>query len=1075
MIDDCTHAKIHTERFFGLKSSGLQTRSRWPRCLSRGFQLLAGTIGVLVLQSGVLAETKPDESVGINLFQQHLREILSHRCLSCHGGDSKESDFDLSTRESLLLGGTRGPAIVPGDATASLLYKLAARLEEPHMPEEGEALSVEELRWLATWIDAGSPFDKPLLDPDADRGPWTLRKAVPEANSWWSFQPLTNPSIPAPLDPLHWCRNPIDHFILELLTRSGLAPSQEAAPHILLRRSTLDLTGLPPSLQEVSALNANSTDLVFERWVDSLLERPGYGERWARHWLDLSRFAESHGYEQDYDRPHAFHYRDFVIRAFNDDLPFNTFVQWQLAGDELAPENVEAMKATGFLAAGAFPTQLTEKEFESARYNELDDMLSTVGTSMLGITIGCARCHDHKFDPIPQADYYTMLSTFTSTIRSNVDMQVNSKSHAEAMVAWQTKVDAAQSRLTSYESNELPIRAKAFFSSATPLSDSVSEPVWQIPEIISATSHAQATLTPLSDGSLLAGGTLADKDSYTIVVDSPLESIAGIRLEAMSDPSLPRGGPGRVAHGNFALSTISVSAQSLAEIQKVTALGASAVSSSVLVLIHPRADFSQSPELDIAMVLDNNATSAWAIDPKVGQSHAAAFDCEKVFKSPGGVRLTVTLEFNNNTQHSIGRPRIALTSISGQSLDAPSEFSRDSRRKLLASIDPVSRTAAEQSELEGLFRWIDKDWIAITTAFATLQNSPPAPELIKVLVASENVKPIPHHADGRGFPHFYPETFFLRRGDATQKQGIAPQAFLQALVSHPDGSAHWQQSPKETATSGRRAAMARWLTDTESGAGVTVARVIVNRLWQHHFGTGLVATPSDFGKTGDPPSHPELLDYLAGELIRGDWKLKPIHRLIMTSATYRQSSDMDKTKNAVDPENRLLWRANRRRLEAEAIRDVLLSLAGTLDPSLYGSAGMNDASSRRSIYLMIKRSRLSPFLRTFDSPDGISGIARRSLTTTAPQALTIMNSTTVRSWAERFATRIEAADGDPLLSAYRIAVSRPPSQAEFRDAQLFLDLQQATYLAAGHADAAHQALSDFSQVLMGLNETLSIE
>lgn len=244
---------------------------------------------------------------------------------------------------------------------------------------------------------------------------------------------------------------------------SGLAPSQEAAPHILLRRSTLDLTGLPPSLQEVSALNANSTDLVFERWVDSLLERPGYGERWARHWLDLSRFAESHGYEQDYDRPHAFHYRDFVIRAFNDDLPFNTFVQWQLAGDELAPENVEAMKATGFLAAGAFPTQLTEKEFESARYNELDDMLSTVGTSMLGITIGCARCHDHKFDPIPQADYYTMLSTFTSTIRSNVDMQVNSKSHAEAMVAWQTKVDAAQSRLTAYESNELPIRAKAFF------------------------------------------------------------------------------------------------------------------------------------------------------------------------------------------------------------------------------------------------------------------------------------------------------------------------------------------------------------------------------------------------------------------------------------------------------------------------------------------------------------------------------------------------------------------------------------------------------------------------------------
>jgi hypothetical protein len=348
-------------------------------------------------------------------------------------------------------------------------------------------------------------------------------------------------------------------------------------------------------------------------------------------------------------------------------------------------------------------------------------------------------------------------------------------------------------------------------------------------------------------------------------------------------------------------------------------------------------------------------------------------------------------------------------------------------------------------------------------------------------VASENVPKIPHHADGRGFPHFYPETHFLRRGDASAKEGVATAGVLQVLTRHPDGIAHWQRpDPTGAKTSHRRAALARWITDIDAGAGHLAARVIVNRLWQHHFGEGLVATPSDFGKQGEPPSHPELLDWLAAELIRGGWRLKPIHRLIVTSAAYRQSSVVDPAKAAVDPHNRLVWRFNRRRLEGEAIRDSLLAFAGVLDPRLYGRAGRDEASPRRSLYLELKRSKLPLFLRTFDSPDAIAGLAKRSITTTAPQALAMMNSPTARKWAQAFATRIGAA-ADPaspervVEAAYATALGRGPSEDERQGAADFLAAQTAAHAASGRGDAAALALADFCQVLMGLNETLHIE
>ena len=1053
-----------------------------------------------LLSAAGRAEDAAADPRGIEIFTTHLRPLLAHRCGSCHGAGAVEGEFDISTRDTLLAGGASGAAVVPGKSTASRMYRLAARLEEPHMPEEGDPLTERELGWLAEWIDRGAPYDRPLIDR-ADRRPWTDRTIAPEARDFWAFRPLAEVEPPRPDDPAGWCRNPIDRFILAALRRSALVPSAAAPAHTLRRRLAFDLTGLPAAPAEVAAFVADPSPAAYDRVVDDLLARPAFGERWAQHWLDVARFAESFGYEQDYDRPHAFHYRDFVIRAFNDDLPFDTFLRWQIAGDELDPGNVEAWKATGFLAAGAFPTQLTEREFESARYSELDDMVGTIGTAMLGMTVGCCRCHDHKFDPFPQADYYRLAATFTTTIRSNVDLPIDPAGHEAELASWERRLAEARAARTAYEQRQLPAAFAAWAAAWRPDAPPASASTWQLGTLVSATSQAGATFTPQADGSLLAGGAPGDRDTYTLVIDTPLETVAALRLDALADPSLPRQGPGRAGNGNFALSTLAVGWA------PIPADGRPAAAPTPIGLTAARADFSQTrPDLAVAHAIDADAGSAWAIDPRVGVSHVAAFDFASPVSQPGGMRLTVTLQFLNNTRHAIGRPRLAVAGVPGIAAEPvtathdPADAAGRQRARVTALLatPEADRSPAERAELATLHRGFDPGWQAVDAAVQKLESARPAPQIVRVLAASENVPKIPHHADGRGFPHFYPETHFLRRGDANAKEGVATAGVPQVLTRHPDGIAHWQRpAPAGAKTSHRRAALARWITDTESGPGHLAARVVVNRLWQHHFGEGLVATPSDFGRQGDPPSHPELLDWLAGELIRGGWRLKPIHRLIVTSNAYRQSSVVDPAKAAVDPHNRLVWRFNRHRLEGEAIRDSLLAFAGTLDPALYGRAGRDESSPRRSLYLEVKRSKLPLFLRTFDSPDYVAGLAKRSITTTAPQALAIMNSPAARSWARAFAARVAAtADSVPLLTApgasappaavpgspgrvvqaaYATALGRGPAETELREAVDFLAAQTAAHAASGRGDASSAALADLCQVLMGLNETLHVE
>jgi cytochrome c553 len=773
---------------------------------------------------------------GRELFAKEVRQVLIDQCLKCHGGDKTRAGLDLSTREGLLKGGDNGIAVVEGKAKESRLLKLLRHEEEPHMPSKAPRLSDAQIGRIAAWIDLGAAYDKPLVVKTAGaKKPMVI---TDEDRRFWSFQPLKRVEPPKVKNKA-WCQTTLDRFILAKLEAKGIAPNPTADRRTILRRAYFDLIGLPPTSEEAAQFLNDTSPNAYERLIDRLLESPHYGERWARHWLDLARFAESHGYEQDYDRPTAYHYRDFVIKALNLDLPYDKFVKFQIAGDEMEPENPLALMATGFLAAGTHSTQITANQVEKERYDELDDMSRTIGTSMLGLTVGCARCHDHKYDPISTVDYYRLLSTFTTTVRSDMDVNIDPAHYKPAKAKWDAEHQSLVSALHDYE--RLPFTFR--------------------------------------DG----------------------------------DPA----------------------------------------------------------------------------------------------------------------------PRLRY----------------------------------------------DSRWQSLQKAVAKHQKKVPQPKTVKAMISSEGVPAIRNHTQGGDFLE---HTHFLKRGDPNQKGEIASQGFMQVLMRNPDQEKRWLKTPpKGWHTSYRRWALADWICDTDAGAGHLLARVVVNRLWQHHLGRGIVGTPSDFGAQGERPTHPELLDFLATELIKNGWRLKPMHKLIMMSATYTQSSDQDGQKVAVDPDNKLVWRRPRMRLEAETIRDAMLAVSGSLDAKLFGPGTLDPNHKRRSIYFFVKRSQLVPMMTLFDAPDSLQGQEQRASTIIAPQALMLMNNANIRGYAKSLAARIGPKDGsaleDAVRAGYLIALARPPRDDELRESTQFVREQMASYQAAIKADAQQLGLADFCQVLMELNEFIYID
>lgn len=767
--------------------------------------LLSGVCAAQQLDPAGKVSGSEDESILLATkdidFVRDIQPILRNHCYDCHAGTKEEGGLHLGVKAKAMLGGTSGAAIVAGQSAESLLIQLVSGGEAGRlMPPGGNArLTAQQVGLLRDWIDQGAlwPDNADVLDPKMD-----------QAKSHWAFQRLDHLPAP-PADPNDdWSKGPIDRFILSRLKEAGLRPAQPASARTLVRRLYFTLVGLPPTREQTSqfvAAHSQNPDTAIQTLVDELLASPHYGERWGRHWLDVARYADSDGQESDEDRPLAYTYRDFVIQAFNDNMAYDQFVRWQIAGDEYEPENDAAVAATGFLTAGpAFklPDSFLESERLLNRYNELDDVIGTLGTGMLGLTVACARCHDHKYDAFTAKEYYQLLGVFHS-------------------------------------------------------GDRVSAPL------------------------------------------------------------------------------------------------------------------------------------------------------------PSGKEAFFFRDFDN-------------------------------------------------------------------------QRRP---------------------------------TWLFRRSDFYDREIEVEIGFPAVLSAGADAQSFWQNAQDEYRETGeakstlQRRALAEWMTDTRRGGGALLARVIVNRVWHHHFGQGIVPTTGDFGVQGDTPSHPELLEYLTNEFVADGWQLKSLHRKILTSAVWQQASTdaaIDPRGLEFDPANRLLSRMKPQRLEAEAIRDAMLAISGTLNLQAGGpgfkpyiapeanqarnikgegyprDAKDDAANRRRSVYMFHKRLIPYPMFQAFDRPDLMVTCSRRQNTTVAPQAMVILNDGFVRAVARDFAMRLIQSQTDQSILpesklqrtielAFEASLARVPTESEIEASVQFIKAQTKARAERTEQDPISEALTDFCQSLFGLNEFIYID
>ena len=1023
-----------------------------------------------------LGESPPevkDSQDSLAFFESKIRPVLVEQCYSCHSQEAAtkgklKGGLYLDSKEGLQRGGDTGPALSSEHTEESLILK-ALRYEEYEMPPSGK-LSANIIEDFERWVAQGAIDPRRAAEPIKQKA-----MDLESGRKFWSLQPLG--SI-RPASGAH----PVDAFIHAAQGAKDLTPSEMADPRVLVRRAWFDLLGIPPTPEELQEAIASLgvpegqkgtvSAVAWSALIDRLLERPEYGERWARHWMDIARFAESFGYEQDYDRPNAYHYRDFLIRAFNQDMPFDQMARWQIAGDELAPENPLAWMATGFLGAGAFPTQLTEREFESTRYNELDDMTATTSVAFLGLSIGCARCHDHKFDPISSEDYYRFAASFTAAIRSEKTLDLDPEANRKIAADHKLKLEELRKELMAYEAEQLPIELAKFISQrGNDPAKSLNDPWRNLRGELESSAASQFKLQ--TDGSYLAIGDAPNQDKITFTAALPAGQWTALRIEALADPTLPRQGPGRADNGNFALGNLTV--EHLAKDQEPTKL----------VLEQPQATHQQNADsLSIAASIDADLVSGWAIDGQIGKSQAAVFRIANAISTVESDRLRMTLLFHHpNAKHAMGRMRFSISKAPSPPIEVGGDAPPADVLEAIAQIAeklPMTKELPSSDAWKTALAWyksVDPQWSQLNSKLTKLERDGPALRRTNVLVTTEGEPHVPHHADGRGYPHFYPETHLLRRGDVDQKVSVVSPGFPKVFLKDLNAPAEltWADSTKSNSKSSyRRAALAKWLTDTTDGTGALVARVIVNRLWQHHFGRGLVATPNDFGSTGQKPTHPELLDWMAQELIDQGWKLKALHRHLMTSQTYMQTNRRpEDPRLKSDPDNLLWWHRPPRRLEAESIRDSMLVVSGLLDRTMYGPGTLDPNMKRRSIYFFIKRSQLIPMMMLFDWPEPLVSIGQRQTTTIAPQALAFMNNPIARAAAEALSNQI--SDVQQIDEVFLKVLSRSPTDAERQAAFRFIAQAQKTRQEQNVPQPEKMAIADFCQILLCANEFIYVD
>ncbi|WP_162130519.1 PSD1 and planctomycete cytochrome C domain-containing protein [Schlesneria paludicola] len=1013
-------------------------------------------------------------------FVRDIQPIFQRACARCHGEEKQKGDYRLDVRQTALHGGeSYAPNIVAKDSANSPLIQFVAGTGDLKMPPEGPRLSPAEIGLLRAWIDQGAKW------PDSIAG------TVANKANLWSIKPLVRASVPVvAAEPS--TTNPIDAFIRYKLNEHGFSTSPEADRRTLIRRIYFDVIGLPPSPEEVDAFLADSDTKAYEKLVDRLLDSPHYGERWARHWLDAAHFAETHGHDQDRIRENAWPYRDYLIQAFNRDTPYDRFIQEQIAADAMFPDDPSLIPALGFLAAGPWDESSLRDIREDtldrqiARYLDRDDMLTTVMSNVASVTVHCARCHDHKFDPISQRDYYALQAVFSGVERANRKYDVDSRvrqrriqltqrrhdlEHRSPAVMAELETDAARNALRSWEQQIHSQRV-----------------TWHLVDPQSWNSSDGATLTKLEDASIYSDGARPDKDTVTIESGPLTEHVRGlttadatettrfergptikritaVRLEVLDDDRLPQHGPGRNDNGNFHLSEFEI----YVDDQKIPEA-----------LLNAKADFDQQ-SWEIGKAIDHNNETAWGIHPKEGVAHHATFELQHPLtirdaaiepassnSNDSSVRKASRLRFVlkqlHGRAHLIGRMRISLT-------DAISPLITESLTSEIAALLEIPTAERTQTQWIELARHQQLE--SINQQIAAL------PKQSLVYAAAADFDP-----DGSLHPPPGPRSIhLLHRGDIRNPRDEISPGALSCVTS----LAGRFEIPAGTPESARRVALAQWLTNKSNPL---TWRSIVNRVWHLHIGHGLVGSLNDFGHMGETPSHPELLDWLAVEFRDGGQSLKTLHRLILTSRTYRQTvaSRLESSTSpridprvAADADNRLLWRMNRIRLDAESIRDSVLAISGQLDLRMGGPSDRHfdlkpghhvtpkvdyskfdpssDQGRRRSIYRFLFRTLPDPFMESLDCPSGDQITPVRSNSVTIQQALALWNDAFIASYCEQIAVRIErdcdetsaTASGNqatliaPAIRqrqidrAVRLILCRGPSPAESREFGAYLE------------------------------------
>ena len=967
--------------------------------------------GLLAIVWAGTVHAKLPQTLATIDFSKDVKPIFDIACLKCHGPQRQEGGYRLDLRETALHSGdSHAPNIVPFQSATSPLFRfVTGQVDGMQMPAKGSKLSAKQIGILREWIDQGAKW--PDLDAEQAKN-----KQAEDKQAWWSFQPLIACSPPTCADSAH----PIDAFVRKELLERKLSPSHLAEPRTLIRRLTYDLTGLPPSPLEVDAFVGSLDPDAYEKLVDRLLASPRYGERWARHWMDTAHFAETHGHDQDRVRENAWPYRDYLIAAFNQDKPYDEFVREQVAADVVSPSNPQAIAALGFLAAGPWDESSLRDiredtlDREIGRYLDRDDMLTNVMSNFMSLTVHCARCHDHKFDPIPSSDYYALQAVFAGVERANrsFDSDLSIHNARRSLKLRQTQLESVDQGL------EMELLGADIQAIVDQFENNLSNRAiaWNVLENQTASSADGSVLVLQLDGSFLSSGARSDRDTYMIRGVSTQPEISGLRLEVLADKSLPKDGPGRQDNGNFHLSEIEVD------------LG----DGKPVPIARAASDFDQK-DWDVSRAIDGNSTTAWGIFPQVGKSHTAIFEFAKTEKLASERTISIRLRQLHGGGHLIGRPRLSITSdklpLNVNSLPAEIE-----------TILSIVKPARTEEQRFALALHVERERVARELAKL------PKPSI--VYAAAADFEP-----DGGLKPPSGPRPIHrLERGDIRNPKEELAAGALSGIAAL-SGRFVLTNPSRE---SERRAALADWIVQKDNPL---TWRSIVNRVWLQHFGRGIVDTPNDFGRLGTKPSHPELLDWLALRFRDSGQSLKALHRLIVTSETYRQSTSTSANQKVyeerVDADNRLLWRMHRTRLDAECVRDAILQISGQLDLSMGGPSDRQfdlkpgrhvtpiidysqfdldgRTASRRSVYRFLFRTLPDPFMEALDCPAGDQIMPTRANSVTVQQALSMWNDAVVIRHSEHLAMRLtsEAKSTSSRISlAIQLAFGREPRNAE---------------------------------------------